>query len=164
MKSQSRQPKWIFWLIILGIVLVAGYYLSALFILPGVRLDNISDMYLYAITHPWPPLKYVNEYTKACLLGVFMVWVIAFSNYLSKNGNYMFGKEYGTAAWADIKQFNKEMADWITVKGKKQFSSNNRILSQNARISYDITKTDVNNNQLIVGGSGSRIPIRKAVS
>ena len=57
------------------------------------------------------------------------------------------GKEYGTAKFADINQVNK------TIKNKDEHC--NRILSQNVRMSLDTRKTKLNNNVLIIGGSGA---------
>ena len=57
------------------------------------------------------------------------------------------GKEYGTSKLANVKQIGKILAD--KEEGK------NRILSQNVRMSLDTRKTKLNNNVLIIGGSGA---------
>lgn len=67
------------------------------------------------------------------------------------------GIEAGSAKWnEDIKGYNKKYSDPI---GKPNFApdgkSNNMILSQNIRLSMDGRKTRLNNNILVVGGSGS---------
>lgn len=67
---------------------------------------------------------------------------------LSKPRNWLHGKEYGTAQWGDISKINKRFAD-------EKNSSHNRIYSQNLRIGMDGSKTRINNNAFIVGGSGA---------
>ena len=57
------------------------------------------------------------------------------------------GKEFGTAKLADVKQVNKILAD--------EDDGKNRILSQNVRMSLDTRKTKLNNNVLVIGGSGA---------
>ena len=57
------------------------------------------------------------------------------------------GKEYGTSKLADIKQVNRFLAD--------KDEGRNRILSQNVRMSLDTRHTKLNNNVLIIGGSGA---------
>ena len=57
------------------------------------------------------------------------------------------GKEYGTSKLADIKQVNHFLAD--------KDEGRNRILSQNVRMSLDTRHTKLNNNVLVIGGSGA---------
>jgi len=57
------------------------------------------------------------------------------------------GKEYGTSKLADIKQVNRFLAD--------KDEGRNRILSQNVRMSLDTRHTKLNNNVLVIGGSGA---------
>lgn len=57
------------------------------------------------------------------------------------------GKEYGTSKLADVKQINQALAD--------KDDGKNRILSQNVRMSLNTRYTGLNNNVLIIGGSGA---------
>ena len=66
---------------------------------------------------------------------------------LTNNKNFMPGKEYGDAHWADIRDINKRFQDKV-----KNF---NRIYSQHLRISMSSKLTKLNNNVLVIGGSGS---------
>lgn len=59
----------------------------------------------------------------------------------------MHGREYGTASFANIKQVNKSISDKTDEK--------NRILSKHVRMSTDTTVTGLNNNMLVIGGSGA---------
>lgn len=67
--------------------------------------------------------------------------------YLTGQKNYMPGKEYGTAVFAEPKLVSKKFAD--------KEESRNRILSQNLRMSMDTRKTRLNLNYLVIGGSGA---------
>jgi len=65
---------------------------------------------------------------------------------LSKNRNYMRGKEYGTAKWASVEAINNQFKE-------KKNECWNRVYSNNIRISMD-PKVGINNNVLAIGGSG----------
>ena len=67
--------------------------------------------------------------------------------YYTSRRNLMPGREYGTAKFADVAQVNKMLRD--------KDEQRNRILSQNVRMSLDTRKTKLNNNILIIGGSGA---------
>ena len=67
--------------------------------------------------------------------------------YYTSQRNYMPGKEYGTARYADVRQVNKCL--------EEKNGNRNRILSQNVRMSLDTRKTKLNNNVLIIGGAGA---------
>lgn len=64
--------------------------------------------------------------------------MIAIAMYLTSRKNYMPGKEYGTAKFADIKQVNQVLAE--------KDETENRILSQNVRMRMDSRKTKLNLN------------------
>lgn len=57
------------------------------------------------------------------------------------------GQEFGTAVFADPKIVSKKFKD--------KDESNNRILSQNVRMSMNTRKTRLNLNYLVIGGSGA---------
>ncbi len=76
------------------------------------------------------------------LLGFLLVLV-----YLTGKRKYLFGKEYGTATLMDAKA-----AD---LKLRNEKESENRFLSQHLALSLDAKKTRLNNNVLVVGGSGA---------
>jgi len=94
-----------------------------------------------------PFANYLNSYTvKSMLLfGTFYVLLVLIR--ITGQKNYMTGKEYGTARFADPKQVTERLAD--------KDSSRNRILSQNIRMSLDTRYTGLNNNILVIGGSGA---------
>lgn len=65
---------------------------------------------------------------------------------LSKNRNFMRGKEYGTANWASVESINKHFME-------KEHASWNRVYSEKLRVSMN-PKVGINNNVLAIGGSG----------
>lgn len=77
---------------------------------------------------------------------------------ITKIRDFMAGKEYGTADWGSIDQINKKFADYKKVRknGKKtlEYTHANRIYSDKIRISMDGSYTRINNNTLVIGGSG----------
>ena len=77
-------------------------------------------------------------------IGIYAMAVIM---YYTSQRNLMPGKEYGTAQFANVKQVNKVLAD--------KDETFNRILSQNVRMSLNTRQTKLNNNVLIIGGSGA---------
>lgn len=76
-----------------------------------------------------------------------LVYAVVIVMYYTSQRNLMPGKEYGTSKLADIKQVNRFLAD--------KDEGRNRILSQNVRMSLDTRHTKLNNNVLIIGGSGA---------
>ena len=67
--------------------------------------------------------------------------------YVSSIRNYMPGREYGSARLASPKELNKFLQD--------KNPHNNKIVSEHIRISLDTRKTGLNNNMIIIGGSGA---------
>lgn len=66
---------------------------------------------------------------------------------LTKNRNFMLGKEFGTARWANPSEINDKYEN-------KENAHYNRVYSENLRISMEGKKTRINNNVLVIGGSG----------
>ena len=83
---------------------------------------------------------------KACTMAL-VIYVMVLLMYFTSRRNYMHGKEFGTAKYANVEQINRILKD--------KDESRNRILSQNLRMSLDTRKTKLNNNELIIGGSGA---------
>ena len=94
-----------------------------------------------------PSLRFFNKTTLKAILVSTIIYGIAVLMYLTSRRNLMHGKEYGTARFAEVAALNKKLAD--------PDESKNRILSNNVRVSLDTTKTHINNNVLIIGGSGA---------
>lgn len=94
-----------------------------------------------------PFADYWNVTSWKAMILLFAIYVVLVLTYLSNQKKYMPGKEYGTSEFADIKAVNKKLED--------KNPSQNRVLSQNVRLSLDTRKTRLNLNQLIIGGSGA---------
>lgn len=83
--------------------------------------------------------------------GSFALFLFAISFYilmdLSKNRNYMRGKEYGTSKWLSPLVINRKYED-------KRNPNANRVYSNNVRVGMDGDITRINNNVIVIGGSG----------
>ena len=82
--------------------------------------------------------------TAAFLIIAVVIWLVILANYLLRIGNYMHGKEHGSAQFGSV-----------TALQKKYQQDENIILSENMRLGLDMYKHMRNLNVLIIGGSGS---------
>lgn len=110
-----------------------------------ITLDNITMQVEYAIKHPLPvrTTAYTGKMIGFCVLA----WGLVYVYYLGYQRNYMPGQEYGSARIASPKEVNKKLKD------KK--AGNNKILSEHVRISMNTRFTGLNNNIIVIGGSGA---------
>lgn len=133
-------------LVFLGSILAAylGYLIGGIWY-ESITLDVFLKEFLNILGKPFG--NYWSIYSVKTILVVLVAYALVILMYYTSQRNYMPGKEYGTAKFADLKQVNKHLAD-------KQ-DRNNRILSQNLRMSLNTRYTKLNNNVLIIGGSGA---------
>lgn len=111
-----------------------------------INVKNITDQVIYFLVHFAEPRKF-NDKTLVFLFIGIVVWLMAFVfSYSKASMRLMHGEEHGTSSWGSIKQFNKKYAD--------SDETENKILSQSIRMTYD-TRTLRNNNMFVVGGSGA---------
>ena len=101
----------------------------------------------FTIVCSYPLHDYYNEFTFRMIGYALLVYAVIIVMYYTSQRNLMPGKEYGTSKLADIRQVNHALAD--------KDEGRNRILSQNVRMSLDTRRTKLNNNVLIIGGSGA---------
>lgn len=92
-----------------------------------------------AFSKPDILFKAIFGYESLICFGILMNW--------SKNRNFMHGKEFGTARWAKPDEINQKYEN-------KENASWNRVYSNSLRINMDGKKTRINNNVLVIGGSG----------
>ena len=93
------------------------------------------------------PLKIkVTAYTPYTMIAVFFTALLSVMVQKTNQKNYRFGKEHGSARWAEAAMLTKQLGDK---------SGYHRILSQNLRLSMDTRKTRLNLNYLVIGGSGA---------
>lgn len=144
MQTNKKKPFWP--MIGLGafLSLYLGYLVGGAWV-PGRRFDEFMAVFSYVIEHPFA--NYFNENTLKCVAVVELIYAIAIIMYYTSQRNMMPGKEYGTAQFANVKMVGKTLKD--------PDESYNRILSQNVKMSLDTRKTKLNNNVLIIGGSGA---------
>lgn len=144
MPTTKKKPSAV--LILLGVVVSAfiGYLAGGAW--PDSRnAAEFLESFLIVADNPFH--NYFNEYTVNAVVIALVVYAIAIIMYYTSQRNYMPGKEYGTAKYANVEQVNKVLKD--------EDESFNRILSQNVRMSLNTRKTKLNNNVLIIGGSGA---------
>ena len=120
------------------------------YVLNGVWNTNgdivlILNKFNAAIKNPFG--NYYNANTLRAVIYGSLIYGMAVLMYVTSRRNLMHGKEYGTARFADIRMVNKALADKDECK--------NRILSNNVRMSIDTSVTGLNNNMLVIGGSGA---------
>lgn len=120
------------------------------YVLNGVWNTNgdivlILNKFNAAIKNPFG--HYYNANTLRVVIYGSVIYGMAVLMYVTSRRNLMHGKEYGTARFADIRMVNKALAD--------KDESKNRILSNNVRMSTDTSVTGLNNNMLVIGGSGA---------
>ena len=144
--QRKKKLNWILWLVLFVLWILFGYYASGIFTFSDLSIDNCLDKLSYVFTHPFH--NYFNDKTKAVILVFIMIYLIALSYAFTNLKNYMPGKEMGSAEWGEPEKFNKELKDPDPEK-------DNMVLSQNLRKAYDMRLTLLNNNIVVIGGSGA---------
>lgn len=161
-KQRNYKRYLIIWLVFLGFFLLIGWKLGAS-MHEGLGLRSWGDsVTAWAKTLPAGLIPHADEfngrYTALGLILMFMVWAFMVAVGMWNWGNYMPGKEYGSAKWEDPKNLTKKYADKKAeniLKGiKHPFNTHNRIVSQNLRVSLESALS--NNHTLVIGGSGRR--------
>ena len=134
------------WLIALGGILAAygGYLFNGIWE-QGININTFMERFDRVMAHPFG--NYFNDTTLKGIILAEFVYLIAVVMYLTSKRNYMPGKEYGTAVFANIKQVNQALSE--------NDETQNRILSQNVRMRMNTRKTKLNLNTLVIGGSGA---------
>ncbi len=144
MKTTKKKPS--IPLIIVGALLAAylGYLVNGAWhqgIEFGDFVNNMTEVLSY------PLRDYYNESTLKAIVISEIIFAMVMLMYYTSQRSMMPGREYGTARLAAPKEVNKVICD--------KDDGKNRILSQNVRMSLDTRLTKLNNNVLIIGGSGS---------
>ena len=112
----------------------------------GININVFLERFSEVTSHPFQNYYKGISTIRAVILSEVTYITLVLMCYTSKK-NYMPGKEYGTARYADVRQVNKFL--------EEKNGNRNRILSQNVRMSLDTRKTKLNNNILIIGGAGA---------
>ena len=135
----EKKKKLSFVLLFIGAVLAAylGYLINGAWS-QGMDINEFMESLNHVLAEPFYNY-YEGKATVKAVTVAILTYDMAVLMYYTSRRNLMPGKEYGTAKFADI---NKD-------------EHCNRILSQNVRMSLDTRKTKLNNNVLIIGGSGA---------
>lgn len=144
MQTTKKKPNII--MIVIGAIASAflGYLVAGAW-REGIEFNEFLER--FSIVCSYPLHDYYNEFTFRMIGYALLVYAVIVVMYYTSQRNFMPGKEYGTSKLADIKQVNRFLAD--------KEENRNRILSQNVRMSLDTRHTKLNNNVLIIGGSGA---------
>lgn len=134
-------------------MIVIGAFLSAYlgYLVNGAwkqGMEFAAFMEAFEEVLSYPLRDYYNSGTIKAVVIALIIYAVAVIMYYTSQYNFMPGREYGTARLAKPKELNRVIAD-------AKDDSKNRILSQNVRMSLDTRKTGLNNNVLIIGGSGA---------
>ncbi len=144
MRTTKKKPSVLF--ILLGAVASAylGYLVNGAW-KQGMEFNVFLETFNRVLANPLA--DYYNAGTLKAVMVSLLIFTVSVIMYYTSQRNYMPGREFGTSELANVKQVNKLLSD-KTVE-------NNRILSQNVRMSLDTRHTGLNNNVLIIGGSGA---------
>ncbi|MCM1158974.1 MAG: type IV secretory system conjugative DNA transfer family protein [Clostridium sp.] len=144
MQTTKKKPSVLF--IVLGAVVSAylGYLVNGAW-RQGMEFNDFLEAFNRVLANPLA--DYYNAGTLKAVMVSLLIFAVAVIMYYTSQRNYMPGREFGTSELASVKQVNKLLCD--------KAEENNRILSQNVRMSLDTRHTGLNNNMLIIGGSGA---------
>ena len=143
---QSSKKKPYVPMIILGLILsiIAGYYIGGAW-QKDITLAMLIPRMTYIYHHPFH--NYFSEYTwKTIAIAVF-TYAMAILMYYTSQGNFMPGREFGTARFEKAEVANRKLKDKDEEK--------NRILSKTLRMSTNFRRLRLNGNILVCGGSGA---------
>lgn len=140
----KKKANHVFFRLLFLVILYAAYCLGKAD-WSGVTIETLTLFLKEALMHPLP--LQLTEKTGTFVLAGLTIWGLAYLMHLSSIRNLMPGKEYGTARFAEPEELNQKLQD------KKP--ANNKIISEHIRISFDTKLTGLNNNVIIIGGSGA---------
>jgi len=120
---------------------------AALLVAPAIAggLPEILQNLTAALNNPLK-IEWCGDSLKTVLLFI-AAYGMGIGIYFSTKRNYRRREEHGSAKWGDVAAVNKKYAD-------RHFTEN-KILTQNARIGFDAKKHRRNLNVLVCGGSGA---------
>lgn len=108
-------------------------------------LPGVMEGFPKAMDQPFQ-IRICGDSVKTVLI-FLLTYGLGIGIYLSTRRNYRKGEEHGSAVWGNAQAVNKKYS-------AKEFADN-KIMTQNVRISYDMRKHRRNVLTLIVGGAGS---------
>ena len=120
-----------------------GFFLGSI-IHPDMTIYTFVPALKEHMSHPFSLT--VTAYTPYTIAAVFLTALLYLMVQKTNRKNYRFGREHGSARWAEAAALTKQLGD----KG-----GYHRILSENMRLSLNTRKTMRNNNIFCIGGSGA---------
>lgn len=106
-----------------------------------VMIPKMGDAFRHPFSFTWCTA------TLPCILIFTVIYGLVLIVYHYTKPNYRRREEHGSARWGDVKELNK--------KYHQKPEENNKILTQNLSIGYNMREHRRNMNTLVVGGSGS---------
>ncbi len=139
-----NKPNYRMYFLLAIIPIYVGFGLGRLY---GVSFgtENLTALILRCILVPVPVR--LTPITGGTVGASLLVYAMICLYHISTVHNYMPGKEYGTARLAPAQELNEKLMD--------DNPRMNKILSEHLRVSTNTRKTGLNNNVLIIGGSGA---------
>lgn len=123
----------------------------ALLIAPYLEggLPSLVIHFDQALLHPFS-IQWCDD-TPRTILILCMLYIVGLGIFLSDERNYRRRQEYGSAKWGSPQELNRKYA--VQEKGKEE---QNKILTQNVAMSYEVYKHNRNMNTTVIGASGTR--------
>lgn len=144
MSGNKRKPSITVGLILLILFLYGGYCIGVMDSSGDLSAKDWGTTFFYYFTHPFPLLF---KQKSLMWIGVGCACALVCWIYYAVNVNSRIaGREYGTARFENPKVLSKKLAFKDT---------SNKVLSKNMAISTDDRRTGLNNNLLLIGGSGA---------
>lgn len=110
MSTNKKRKKSIIPFIIFGLfICVFGYYCAGAMYPNATIFDWYNNLMNNVIHNLW--VNYYNQYTIKTILVLLFVYSLFVLYYFAGQKNYMFGKEMGTAKFADPKSINKVLSN-----------------------------------------------------
>ncbi len=125
-------------------LLYAGYCIGTLG-KEGLALEGLRMRIFLSLFHPVP--FRVTEVTGVAMLIMALAGLFILMKMQGDQRNYMPGIEYGSARIAKPAEVNAVLED--------PDPHNNKIISEHIRISMNTRQTGLNNNMVVIGGSGA---------
>lgn len=156
-KKKWKPPLWLYILLFLTALyasLVVGYLWTAgedtVFTFIGKLSKMFSEgKYIFSFL---AAVKNVKPFLTAFFLFEFFVFFYILLD-MTKQRNYLPDKEFGTSDWESIDKINRKFAEYADKK-KTEYTKSNRIYSEGLRIGMNSNVTRINNNAVVMGGSG----------
>ena len=144
-------------------------------------MREMDSVYLPLLKESWFGFKnpfwwspYMNQYTSTAVVLAGFGGAMGILLFISYQKNYIAGKEFGTARYADPKAVSRQLMDqtktnlwkesivvrhwysfWKKSRQMVEINRMNRRLSEHLWMSMDKKRTELNNNILCVGGAGA---------